>query len=57
MSRPLACPYTSTSSRERPPSSWYSGRPATLAFRSHSAVSTAAIALMVTGPRRQYAPR
>ena len=34
-------------------SSWYSGRPAALAFRSHSAVSTAAMAVMVTGPRRQ----
>ena len=39
--------------RLRPPSSWYSGMFAILALMSHSAVSTAAIALMVTGPRRQ----
>ncbi len=52
----LAWPYTVTPSRLRPPSSWYSGSPATLPLMSHSAVSTAAMAVIVTGPRRQYAP-
>ncbi len=43
--------------RDAPPSSWYSGIPAALALMSHSATSTAAIAAIVTGPRRQYADR
>jgi hypothetical protein len=46
-----------TPSRLLPPSNSYSGNCATLPLRSHNAVSTAAIALIVTGPRRQYAPR
>ena len=56
-SAPLACPYVSAPVRLRPPSSWYSGMPAARALMSHSAVSTAAIDAIVTGPRRQYAPR
>ena len=46
-----------TPSRDAPPRSWYTGSPATLPLMSHSAVSTAEIAVMVTGPRRQYTPR
>ena len=56
-SRPLACPYAMIPVRLAPPSSWYSGSPATFALMSHRATSTAAIAAMVTGPRRQYAER
>lgn len=57
MSRPLAWPYVPIRSRLAPPSSWYSGSPAAFALMSHSATSTAAMAAIVTGPRRQYAPR
>ena len=53
MSCPFAWPYTITPVRLRPPSSWYSGMFAALALMSHKAVSTAAMALIVTGPRRQ----
>jgi hypothetical protein len=56
-SRPEACPYASSPVRLAPPSSWYSGMPAFCALMSHSATSTAEIAVIVTGPRRQYAPR
>ncbi len=55
---PEAWPYASAPrARLAPPSSWYSGMPAVLALMSHRATSTAAIAAIVTGPRRQYAPR
>jgi hypothetical protein len=50
---PDACPYASSPVRDAPPSSWYTGIPAALPLRSHSAMSTAAIAVIVTGPRRQ----
>ena len=50
---PLAWAYPIAPSRHRPPRSWYSGSPAALALMSHSAMSTAAMADMVTGPRRQ----
>jgi hypothetical protein len=50
---PLAWPYTSTLSRERPPSSWYTGTPSALPLMSQSAVSTAAMAVIITGPPRQ----
>jgi hypothetical protein len=43
--------------REAPPSSLYSGTPAFFAAMSHRAMSIAATAAMVTGPRRQYGLR
>ena len=39
------------------PSRLYTGVFSALPLMSHSAMSTAAIAVIVTGPRRQYAPR
>jgi len=54
---PDACPYAINPVREAPPSSWYTGIPATLPLMSQSAMSTAAIAAIVTGPRRQYDDR
>ena len=49
-------PVTMTASREAPPINWYTGVFSALPRMSQSAVSTAPIAAIVTGPRRQYAP-
>ena len=50
---PLAWPYTVTPSRARPPSRLYTGVSRLLPLMSHSAMSMAPIAVIVTGPRRQ----
>jgi hypothetical protein len=50
---PLAWPYTVTPSRALPPSRLYTGVSRLLPLMSHSAMSTAPIAVIVTGPRRQ----